>query len=359
MNKDFFEALEALEKEKGISADYMMERVETALVSAFKRDNGGLGNVRVKLDPVKKEVRMYQQLEVVEEVEDSKTQISVEAAHEKSKKYNVGDIFEKEIKPKNFGRISAQAAKQVIIQGIREAERGMMIKEYAERKEEIVSAVVVRVDPNTDNVVLEVGKNEMMLYKHEQIAGESFNVGDRTKVFITEIKKEMRGPTIVLSRTHPGLVARLFELEVPEIKDGTVTINAVAREAGSRTKIAVSSADPDVDPIGSCIGPKGMRKNSVSAELCDEKIDIIKYSENCEEFISAALAPANVISVTKLPDGERSYRVIVNDDQLSLAIGRKGQNARLAAKLTGCKIDIKSVKSLEELEVLAEDDSEE
>lgn len=359
MNKDFFEALEALEKEKGISADYMMEKVEAALVSGFKRDNGGLGNVRVKLDPIKKEVRVYRQLEVVEEAEDDKTQISLEAAREKSKKYNVGDVFEQEIKPKNFGRISAQAAKQVIIQGIREAERGMMIKEYAEKKEEIVSAVVVRVDPNTDNVVLEVGKNEMVLYKHEQIAGESFNVGDRIKVFITEIKRADKGGSIALSRTHPGLVMRLFELEVPEIKDGTVTINAVAREAGSRTKIAVSSSDPDVDPIGSCIGPKGMRKNSVSSELCDEKIDIIKYSENCEEFISAALAPANVISVTKLPDAERSYRVIVNDDQLSLAIGRKGQNARLAARLTGCKIDIKSVKTLEELEAAAEDGTEE
>lgn len=359
MNKDFFEALEVLEREKGISADYMMEKVEAALVSAFKKDTGGYGNVRVKLDPVKKEVRMYRQFDIVEEVEDNKTQVSLETAREKSKKYNVGDVFEQEIKTKNFGRISAQNGKQVIIQAIREAERGMMIKEYAEKKEEIVSAVVVRVDPNTDNVLIEIGKNEMMLYKHEQIAGESYNVGDRLKVYITETKKDQKGPSIVISRTHPGLVTRLFELEVPEIKDGTVTINAVAREAGSRTKIAVSSADPDVDPIGACIGPKGMRKNAVSSELCDEKIDIIKYSENCEEFISASLAPATVLSVTKLPDGDRSYRVLVNDDQLSLAIGRKGQNARLAARLTGCKIDIKSVKTLEELEVAAESDAEE
>lgn len=348
MNKDFFEALEALEKEKGISADYMMEKVEAALVSGFKRDNGGLGNVRVKLDPIKKEVRVYRQLEVVEEAEDDKTQISLEAAREKSKKYNVGDVFEQEIKPKNFGRISAQAAKQVIIQGIREAERGMMIKEYAEKKEEIVSAVVVRVDPNTDNVVLEVGKNEMVLYKHEQIAGESFNVGDRIKVFITEIKRADKGGSIALSRTHPGLVMRLFELEVPEIKDGTVEIKRIAREAGSRTKIAVVSNDEHVDAIGACIGPKGARKNNITAELMGEKLDIIPYSEDTENFISAALAPATVESVVKLPDGERSYRVTVADDQLSLAIGKEGQNARLAAKLTGFKIDIKSSRNATE-----------
>lgn len=359
MNKELFESLDLLEKEKGISKEYMIERIEAALLSAFRKENAGNENARVKLDPVKQDVKLYKQLTVVEEVIDPATEISLEDARMKSKRYKLGDIYEIELKTKLFGRIAAQAAKQVIIQGIREAERGNMIREYEEKKEEIVSAVVVRVDPTTANATLEIGKNEMVLFRNEQIPGETLQVGDRIKVFITEIKKEARGPSIILSRIHPGLVARLFELEVPEIKDGTVTINAVAREAGSRTKIAVSSSDPDVDPIGSCIGPKGMRKNSVSSELCDEKIDIIKYSENCEEFISAALAPANVISVTKLPDAERSYRVIVNDDQLSLAIGRKGQNARLAARLTGCKIDIKSVKTLEELEAAAEDGTEE
>lgn len=348
MNKEFFEALELLEKEKGISADYMMEKVEAALISAYKRDNAGQDNVRIRLDPTKKEVRMYRQLEIVEEVEDDTMQISLEDATKKSKRYKVGDIFEIEMKPKNFGRISAQTGKQVIIQAIREAERGMMIREYDEKKEEIVSAIVTRVDPTTGNASLEIGKNEMVLYKHEQIAEETLKVGDRIKVFITEIRKEMRGPSIILSRVHPGLVSRLFELEVPEIKDGTVVINAIAREAGSRTKIAVSSTNPEVDPIGACIGPKGARKNAISAELGNEKIDIIKYSEENEAFISAALAPATVLSVVKLAEADNSYRVIVSDDQLSLAIGRKGQNARLAAKLTGCKIDIKSTKTLED-----------
>ncbi len=351
MNKEFFEALNLLEKEKGISAEYMMEKVEAALVSAYKRDNGGQDNVRVKLDPVKKEVRMYKQLEIVEAVEDEKTQISLEDARNISKRYKLGDVYEIEMKPKNFGRISAQTGKQVIIQAIREAERGMMIREYDEKKEEIVSAIVSRVDPATGNATLEVGKNEMVLYKHEQIPEENLQVGDRLKVFITEIRREMRGPSVMLSRVHAGLVTRLFELEVPEIKDGTVVINAVAREAGSRSKIAVSSTNPEVDPIGACIGPKGARKNAISDELAGEKIDIIKYSEQPESFISAALAPATVISVTKLDDdNDNSYRVIVDDDQLSLAIGRKGQNARLAAKLTGCRIDIKSARTLEATE---------
>lgn len=358
MNKEFFEALEMLEKEKGISAEYMLEKVEAALVSAYKRDNGGQDNVRVKLDPERKETRMYRQLAVVDEVEDPKTQISLEEALKKSKKYKVGDVYEEEVKSKNFGRISAQTGKQVIIQAIREAERGMMIREYDEKKEDIVSAIVTRVNPTTGNVSLEIGKNEMVLYKHEQIADESLQVGDRIKVFITEIRRDTRGPSIVLSRVHPGLVSRLFELEVPEIKDGTVVINAIAREAGSRTKIAVSSNNPDVDPIGACIGPKGARKNAISAELGEEKIDIIKYSDVCEEFISSALAPAAVLSVIKTQESDNSYRVIVNDDQLSLAIGRKGQNARLAAKLTGCKIDIVSAKTIEAENAQDEDGAE-
>jgi N utilization substance protein A len=348
MNKDFFEALDMLEKEKGISKDYMIEKVETALLSAYKKDSGGKDNARVKVDPAKKEIKLYKQLTVVEEVINPSTEISLEEALQKSRKYTVGDIIETEVRTKNFGRIAAQAAKQVIIQGIREAERGMMIKEYEEKKEEIVSAVVVRVDPTTGNATLEIGKNEMVLFRHEQMEVENLQVGDRIKVFITEIKKDTRGPSVVLSRVHPGLVKRLFELEVPEIKDGIVEIKSIAREAGSRTKIAVVSNDPNVDPIGACIGTKGIRKNNITAELCGEKIDIIPYSENSEEFISAALAPATVDSVIKLPDSDRAYRVIVADDQLSLAIGKEGQNARLAAKLTGFKIDIKSRRMLEQ-----------
>lgn len=348
MNKEFFDALDMLEKDKGIPKEYMIERVEAALLSAYKKDSGGKENARVKLDPVKKDIKLYKQLTVVEKVENENTEISLEEAHLKAKRYSVGDIFEIVVKTKNFGRIAAQAAKQVIIQGIREAERGIMIKEYEEKKEEIVSAVVVRVDPTTGNATLELGKNEMVLFRHEQIENENLQVGDRIKVFITEIKRDSRGPSVVLSRVHPDLVKRLFELEVPEIKDGIVEIKSIAREAGSRTKIAVTSNDPNVDPIGACIGSKGIRKNNVTAELCGEKIDIIAYSDVSEEFISAALAPATVESVMKMPDSDRAYRVIVADDQLSLAIGKEGQNARLAAKLTGFKIDIKSRKTLEE-----------
>lgn len=350
MNKELFEALDALEKDKGISKDYMIERIEAALLSAYRKESAGCENARVKLDPVKQDVKIYKQLNVVDEVIDDRTEISLADAMMKSKRYKIGDIYEIELKPKNFGRIAAQAAKQVIIQGIREAERGNMIREYEEKKEEIVSAVVVRVDPTTGNATLEIGKNEMVLFRNEQIPGETLSVGDRIKVFITEIKKETRGPSIVLSRAHPGLVGRLFELEVPEIRDGIVEIKRIAREAGSRTKIAVLSNDEHVDAVGSCIGPKGIRKNNVTAELCGEKIDIIQYSENVEEFISAALAPATVESVAKLPESDRAYRVIVADDQLSLAIGKEGQNARLAAKLTGCKIDIKSSRSTSEQE---------
>ena len=350
MNKELFEALDALEKDKGISKDYMIERIEAALLSAYRKESAGCENARVKLDPVQQDVKIYKQLNVVDEVIDDRTEISLADAMMKSKRYKIGDIYEIELKPKNFGRIAAQAAKQVIIQGIREAERGNMIREYEEKKEEIVSAVVVRVDPTTGNATLEIGKNEMVLFRNEQIPGETLSVGDRIKVFITEIKKETRGPSIVLSRAHPGLVGRLFELEVPEIRDGIVEIKRIAREAGSRTKIAVLSNDEHVDAVGSCIGPKGIRKNNVTAELCGEKIDIIQYSENVEEFISAALAPATVESVAKLPESDRAYRVIVADDQLSLAIGKEGQNARLAAKLTGCKIDIKSSRSTSEQE---------
>jgi len=349
MNKEFFDALDMLEKDKGIPKEYMIERVEAALLSAYKKDSGGKENARVKLDAVKKDIKLFRQLSIVEEVLNEKTEISLEEAQKKSRKYEVGDVYELEVKTKNFGRIAAQAAKQVIIQGIREAERGIMIKEYEDKKEEIVTAVVTRVDPTTGNVTLEIGKNEMVLFRHEQIENESLQVGDRIKVFITEIKKDTRGPSVILSRVHPGLIRRLFELEVPEIKEGIVEIKAIAREAGSRTKVAVMSNDTNVDPIGACIGSKGARKNIITAELCGEKIDIIKYSDVSEEFISAALAPATVDSVMKLPDSDRAYRVIVADDQLSLAIGKEGQNARLAAKLTGLKIDIKSRKTLEQI----------
>ncbi|MBR5516256.1 MAG: transcription termination/antitermination protein NusA [Clostridia bacterium] len=339
MNTEFFTALDLLEKEKGIPKEYMIERVEAALISAYKREEGGNSNVRVVLDPVKKDVRVYKQMDIVEEVEDPATQLTLEDAHKINKRYKLGGVAEIEMKTKNFRRLSAQTAKQVIIQGIREAERGMMIKEYESKREEIITATVQKIDPNTGNITLDTGTSYATLLKNEQIPGEEFNIGDHIKVFVMEVRKESRGPLVNLSRTHPGMVKRLFELEVPEIQDGTVVIKNIIREAGSRTKMAVESRDPDVDPIGACIGNRGMRIAGIVDELRGEKIDIIKYSEDPCEFIRAALSPADVNEV--IIDGERSARVTVDADQLSLAIGKEGQNARLAARLTGFKIDIK------------------
>ena len=340
MNSEFFNALDLLEKEKGIPKEYMLERVEAALITAYKRECGGNSNVRVVLDPVKKDVKVYRQRDVVEIVEDEETQINIEEAKKISRRAKLGAVLETEVKTKNFGRISAQTAKQVIIQGIREAERGMMIKEYESKREEIVTATVIRIDPQSGNAVVDTGTSEATLLKGEQIPGEILREGDRIKVFIMEVKKEMRGPVVTLSRTHPNLVKRLFELEIPEIMDGTVIIKNVVREAGSRSKMAVYSTHENVDPIGACIGNRGMRIANIVDELGGEKIDIIKYSENTEDFIRASLSPAEVREV--IMEDERVCRVIVAPEQLSLAIGREGQNARLAARLTGCKIDIKS-----------------
>mgnify|MGYP004518463663 FL=1 len=342
MNAEFFDALECLEKEKGIPKEYMLEKVEAALISAYKRDNAGYSNVRILIDPEKKDVRMYSQREVCEEVEDPNTQISLEDARRKNKKYKFGDVFETEIKMKDdFRRLGAQTAKQVIIQGIREAERGMMIKEYEDKKGEIITAKVQRVDPVTGNLNVDTGTSVATLLRSEQIPGERYSVGDMIKVYVMEVRKEAtKGPVVTLSRTHPGLVKRLFELEVPEIQDGTVVIRNITREAGSRTKISVESREENVDPVGSCIGARGMRINRIVDELSGEKIDIIPYSEDPETYVKAALSPASVNTV--IMDGDRACRVYVDADQLSLAIGKEGQNARLAARLTGYKIDIKT-----------------
>ncbi len=340
MNTEFFNALDELERTQGISKQYMLERVEAALISAYKRGYNNRENVRVVLDPDKKDIKVYQQKTVVEVVEDSEAEISLEDASKLSRRHTLGSIVEIEIKTKNFGRISAQTAKQVIIQGIREAQRSMMIKEYESKKEEVVTATVIKVDPE-GNVRVHTGTSEATLLKSEQIPGETFEVGQYVKVFIMEVKNEVKGPIVTLSRTHFGLVKRLFELEIPEIQDGTVIIKGISREAGSRTKIAVESRDANVDPVGSCIGNHGTRIAGILNELGNEKIDVIKYSEVPEEYVQAALSPATVKSVTF--DGERSCRVIVDPDQLSLAIGKEGQNARLAARLTGFKIDIKTL----------------
>ena len=341
MNTEFFTALELLEKEKGIPAEYMIEKIEAALVSAYKKEYGNNTNVRVLIDPAKKDVRVYQQKTVVEVVENPEIEISLEDARNIAKKYGtVGKIVETEVKTKNFRRLSAAAAKSVIIQGIREGERRVMQEAYENKHEEIITATVIKVDHENGNVVLDTGTGRAVLLHSEQIPGETFYVDDKIKVFVMEVNKEARGPLVTLSRIHPGLVRRMFELEVPEISDGIVVVKGVSREAGSRTKISVWSKDPDVDPVGACIGNHGARINAVVEELRGEKVDIVRYSEKPEEYIASALAPATVRNVTMTAD--RACQVTVDADQLSLAIGREGQNARLAARLTGCKIDIKA-----------------
>ncbi len=343
MNAELFEALELLEKTKGIPVDYMLEKVEAALVSAFRKQYGN-ASVRVDINKEKKSVKVYSRRTVVEDVLDANTEISLEDAQAISRRYELGSVVENEIKTKNFGRISAQTAKQVIVQGIREAEKNNIAREYEKRREEVISAIVTKREDATGDVFVDTGTSDVLLLKSEQLPGEELYVGDRVRVFVTEVTRDSENtPRVTLSRTKPDMVKRMFETEIPEIADGTVIIKGVAREAGSRTKIAVFSRDAEVDAVGACIGNRGMRINSIVDELRGEKIDIINYSEKTEEYIAAALSPAETLSVEF--DGERSAVVHVAGDQLSLAIGKEGQNVRLAAKLTGCKIDIKGIKS--------------
>ena len=347
MNAEFFAAVEDIEKEKGIPRGYMYEKIQQAMLAAFRKDNPEYGeNVEVILDENKKRIELVINKTVVNEVEDPTAEIDVDSAHQLSKRYSVGDTVAIPVETKKFGRIAAQAAKQVIIQGIREAERGMIYDEFTSKEHEILTGVVSRIDPRTGAASIKISSNseytDALLAPGEQLRGEELHEGDRLKVYVVEVRRSTRGPQVMISRTHPGLVKRLFELEVPEIFDGTVEIKSIAREAGSRTKMAVWCSDPAIDAIGACVGPRGGRVNSIVEELGGEKIDIIKYSEQPEEYIAAALAPAEVVSVTLLDDA-RSCRVVVPDAQLSLAIGKEGQNARLAAKLTGYKIDIKPV----------------
>ncbi len=339
MNSEFFAALDELEQKRGISKEYMIEKIEAALVAAYKKEYGNNTNVRVSIDENKKDVRVFQQKTVVAQVEDPETEISLEEAKLRNKRSTVGKILEFEVKPKNFRRLSAGAARSVIIQAIREAERKIAQEAYEAKREEIITATVSKIDEENGDVIIFTGTGNARLRQTEQIPGEEFFIGQKIKIYICEVNREARGPLITISRAHPGLVRRMFELEVPEIQEGIVTIKGIAREAGSRTKIAVFSEDESVDPVGSCVGAKGMRINTILGELDGEKVDIIKYSEDPAEYIAAALAPATVESVTML--GEKTAHVVVRPDQLSLAIGREGQNARLAARLTGCKIDIK------------------
>lgn len=340
MNEEFFAAVEMMAKEKGIPAEFLYEKIQNALVVSVKRMYNGKDIVFCDIDQEKQELSVYLRKNVVEEISDEDADILVEAAHQYKKNAKAGDIIEIPLDTKDFGRIAAQTAKHVIRQGIRDAERGQTMQEFQSHNQEIVTAKVQGVDIKTGNATLEIGKAEALLPHSEQIPGEELHDGDLIKVYIVDVRDTEKGPKAMISRTHPGLVRKLFEMEVPEITDGTVEIKEVSREAGSRTKIAVYSADENVDAVGACIGPRGARVAKVVDLLCGEKIDIVPYSDDPALFVGAALAPADVVRVDILSEEEKSCKVIVPDTQLSLAIGNKGQNARLAAKLTGWKIDI-------------------
>ncbi len=363
--KEFFEAIHQIEQEKGIKPGYMMEKVTQALLSAYRRDHEGVGdNLFIEADESTYTVRLFLKKEIVEEVDNPATEISLEEARRSLPQAELGDTVRMEVKARAFGRIAAQTARQVIIQGIREAEQGMIYDEFSTKEHELLTGTVTRIDPRNGAVSLRLHSGseftDAYLGTGEQVKGERYTEGQRLKVYVVEVRKATKGPQVLISRTHPGLVKRLFEMEVPEVYDGTVEIRSVAREAGSRTKMAVWAVEPNVDPIGACVGPRGQRVNTIVEELKGEKIDIIKWSEDPAEYIAAALSPADVISVEELPSvgDAKSCRVVVPDDQLSLAIGKEGQNARLAAKLTGYKIDIKPasapLESIEELAAQAE-----
>ena len=346
---EIFAALAMLEKERGIPQNFMMGKIIQALTTAYKRDHEGVENVIVDVDEDKHDLRMYVQKEIVEEVMDPANEISLEDAKKRSAKNELGGVVNIPVENVEFGRIAAGNGKQVIIQGLREAEHGMIYDEFNSKQHEILTGTVVRIDPRNGNVILKIGtgseSTEAVLSQNEQVVGETLTEGQMVKVYLVEVRRTTRGPQVLISRTHPGLVKRLFELEVPEIYDGSVEIRSIAREAGNRTKMAVWSEDENIDPIGACVGPRGQRVNAIVEELRGEKIDIIKYSEDPAEFIPAALAPADVLEGRLAPEG---CRVIVPDDQLSLAIGKEGQNARLAARLTGYKIDIKPASHSED-----------
>ena len=360
-SKEFFEAIHQIEQEKGIKPGYMLEKVTQALLSAYRRDHEGVGdNLVMEADEEAGTVRLFLKKEIVEEVDNPYTEISLEEVRRSLPQAELGDVVRLEVKTKVFGRVAAQTARQVIIQGIREAEQGMIYDEFSTKEHELLTGTVTRIDPRNGAVTLRLHSGseftDAYLGVGEQVKGERYMEGQRVKVYVVEVRRATKGPQVLISRTHPGLVKRLFELEVPEVYDGTVEIRSVAREAGSRTKMAVWASEPNVDPIGACVGPRGQRVNTIVEELKGEKIDIIRWSEDPAEYIAAALSPADVISVEELPaQGDaRSCRVVVPDDQLSLAIGKEGQNARLAAKLTGYKIDIKPESApLEPIEELA------
>jgi N utilization substance protein A len=349
INKDFFAALSDLEKEKGIPQQVFLEALENALVSACKKQYAGtVGTVEIKMNPEKGSIDFYGVKTVVSEVVDPENEILLDAAREVKKSYKLGDKYTEKIVPKDFSRIAAQTAKQVILQKLHETERDVAMNEFSDKEGELIVGVVRKIDAK--NVYIELGKGQVegLMMPSDQVPGETYNVNDKVKVFVKRIKSGFHGAQVLVSRSSPGLVRKLFEDEVPEIKQGTVVIKSISREAGARTKIAIYSEDERVDAIGACVGNKGARVNAVVEELKGEKIDIIPWSENPLEFIAKALSPAKVISVTQL-DGDRTAMAVVPDDKLSLAIGKDGQNARLAVRLTGWKIDVKSQTAAEKL----------
>lgn len=354
MSSELMDALVILEREKGISKDILLDAIEAALISAYKRNFNQAQNVRIDINSDTGTMRVFARKEVVDEVFDPRLEITIEEAKQVNPQYEVEDVIEIEVTPKDFGRIAAQTAKQVVTQRVREAERGVIYADFIDREEDIMTGIVQRQDSRF--IYVNLGKIEALLPQGEQMPNEQYKPHDRIKVFITKVEKTTKGPQIYVSRTHPGLLKRLFEIEVPEIYDGTVEIISVAREAGDRSKIAVHSENAEVDPVGSCVGQKGQRVQAVVNELKGEKIDIVHYSENPVTYVANSLSPSKVVKVI-VKEEEKATTVIVPDYQLSLAIGKRGQNARLAAKLTGWKIDIKSESEAEEEGLLTDDDT--
>jgi len=353
VSSQLFDAIDYLADEKGIDKDVLLEALEAALISAYKKNFKSATNVRIELDEETGKMAVFSRKTVVDEVMDPQQEISVEEAREISPNYEVEDIIEVEVTPKDFGRIAAQAAKQVVTQRVREAERGVIYNEYVDREEDVMTGIIQRKDARF--VYVDLGKIEAKLADSEQMPNEEYNIHDRIKVYVTKVENTNKGPQIYISRSHPGLLKRLFEMEVPEIYDGIVEIKSVAREAGDRSKISVYAPDPDIDPVGSCVGQKGQRVQAIVDELKGEKIDVVEWSEDPVVYVSNALSPSKVIKVI-VDEDEKATTVIVPDYQLSLAIGKRGQNARLAAKLTGWKIDIKSESDARDEGLLNEDE---
>ncbi|WP_303867451.1 transcription termination factor NusA [Acetobacterium wieringae] len=339
MNQEFIRALDVIQEEKSIDKEELIQAIEAAITTAYKKNYGNAHNVEISIDRENGDIQVFALKEIVEVPENDHSQISLEKAREVDSNYEVGDFFRKEVRPRDFGRIAAQNAKQLIIQRIKEAERNIIYDDYLKRQDEVLTGIIKRIEKGI--VYVEIGKLEAVMLPSEQTAGETYTLNQRLKVYLLMVKKTTKGPQVNVSRTHPGLVKRLFESEVPEIFDGIVDIVSISREAGSRTKVAVKANDPSIDPVGACVGQKGVRVQNIINELQGEKIDVIKWSDSVEEYLSNALSPAKVVEIIANKD-EKSAVAIVDDYQLSLAIGKEGQNVRLAAKLTGWKIDIKS-----------------